>query len=388
VANVVVALHVRAQVASPNRLVQQLGSGGEPGGAVRDDGRARQQGQIEDVRRRLGLGLDPSSPGVTMAEWLDSWLAGKKRAKRASTYRGYESHVRVHISPVIGSIPLERVNTGHIEAVLAAVPGSAATRHRVYATLSSAMSAAVRQRQIMHNPCAGIELEPENPAEAKRWTPAEASQFITYTADDPLGLLYRVMVLGGGRRSEVCGFRWDGADLEVPYTDPETGEPRLGAVLPVKRVLIQLGGKLHEEATAKTKAGDRLVFLDHDTAELLRAHKETQMLERMVMGEAWQDNDLIFCQPDGSPWLPDHVSKKLKRLAAKAGVPVIKLHEGGRHTGNSMMYDAEVRPDITMRQVGHASAEISQRYNHPLRQAHLAAAGQVAALVRKAGGTS
>ncbi len=73
-----------------------------------------------------------------------------------------------------------------------------------------------------------------------------------------LGLLYRVMVLGGGRRSEVCGFRWDGADLEVPYTDPETGEPRLGAVLPVKRVLIQLGGKLHEEATAKTKTGDRL----------------------------------------------------------------------------------------------------------------------------------
>jgi hypothetical protein len=53
-----------------------------------------------------------------------------------------------------------------------------------------------------------------------------------------------------------------------------------------------------------------------------------------------------------------------------------------------MMYDAEVRPDITMRQVGHASTEISQRYNNPTRQAYLAAAGQLAALVRKAGGTS
>ena len=52
------------------------------------------------------------------------------------------------------------------------------------------------------------------------------------------------------------------------------------------------------------------------------------------------------------------------------------------------MYDAEVRQDIVMRQVGHASSEISQRYNHPLRQAHLAAAGQVAALVRKAGSGS
>ncbi len=51
------------------------------------------------------------------------------------------------------------------------------------------------------------------------------------------------------------------------------------------------------------------------------------------------------------------------------------------------MYDAEVRRDIVMRQVGHASEEISQRYNHP-EQAHLAAAGQVAGLVRAAGDAS
>ena len=60
-------------------------------------------------------------------------------------------------------------------------------------------------------------------------------------------------------------------------------------------------------------------------------------------------------------------------------MPVIKLHEGGRHTGNSLMYEAEVRQHIVMRQVGHASPEISQRYNHPMKQARLAAAGQVAA---------
>jgi hypothetical protein len=49
------------------------------------------------------------------------------------------------------------------------------------------------------------------------------------------------------------------------------------------------------------------------------------------------------------------------------------------------MYDAEVRQDIVMRQVGHSDREISQRYNHPLIEAHLVAAEQVAALVRKAG---
>jgi hypothetical protein len=38
-----------------------------------------------------------------------------------------------------------------------------------------------------------------------------------------------------------------------------------------------------------------------------------------------------------------------------------------------------------MQPVGHASTEISQRYNHPLRQAHLTAASQVAALVSGSG---
>jgi hypothetical protein len=52
----------------------------------------------------------------------------------------------------------------------------------------------------------------------------------------------------------------------------------------------------------------------------------------------------VFCQDDGQPWHPDHVSKRFKKLAAQAGVPVVTL----------------------------------------LEQAHLAAYEQTAALVRKA----
>ena len=334
--------------------------------------RGGQLPSLEDVTRRLGLGLDPGQPGVTVAAWLDSWLAGKRRTKRASTVRGYESHIRVHIDPVIGDVPLERLNVGHVEAVLAAVPGSAGTRRRVLATLRAALNTAVKQRQITWNPCTGIELEPESPAEAGRWTPAEAALFLVSTADDPMGLMFRVMVLRGCRRAELCGFRWSFADLDR-------------GVLTVKRPILQLGGKLHEEATAKTRAGDRLVFLDVETADLLRAHHRAQLRARMQAGPAWQDNDLIFCRPDGRPWNPDHVSKRFKLLAAHAGVPVIKLHEGGRHTGNSLMRDAGVDQEVRMREVGHAGKDINDRYTHVLIEAHLAAAEKTAALVREAG---
>jgi hypothetical protein len=84
------------------------------------------------------------------------------------------------------------------------------------------------------------------------------------------------------------------------------------------------------------------VFIDHDTAGLLRQHRKEQVGARMRAGEAWQDNDLVFCRGDGRPWNPDTVTRRFERLAARAGVPVVTLHEGGRHTGNSLMQDAGV----------------------------------------------
>jgi hypothetical protein len=108
----------------------------------------------------------------------------------------------------------------------------------------------------------------------------------------------------------------------------------------------------------------------------------------MQAGAAWQDNDLVFCQADGRPWNPDHMTRRFQRLAAEAAVPVLTLHEGGRHTGNSLMRDAEVPQELRMREVGHADRDVNDRYTHILVEAHLAAAEQVAALARQAGGAS
>jgi integrase len=130
------------------------------------------------------------------------------------------------------------------------------------------------------------------------------------------------------------------------------------------------------------------VFLDAGTVQLLLRHRQAQELERMLAGEAWQDNDLIFCQADGRPWNPDYVSKHFKKLAAQAGVPVIKLHEGGRHSANSLMQDARVDQEVRMREVGHAGKDVNDRYTHVLEEAHRAPAEHTAAYVLGDDGTS
>jgi hypothetical protein len=88
------------------------------------------------------------------------------------------------------------------------------------------------------------------------------------------------------------------------------------------------------------------------------------------------------------PSHPDHVSKRFKKLAARAAVPVATLHDGGRQTGNSLMQDAGLDQELRMREVGHADKSVNDRCTHPLEQAHLAASEQTATLARNAGKAS
>jgi hypothetical protein len=104
----------------------------------------------------------------------------------------------------------------------------------------------------------------------------------------------------------------------------------------------------------------------------------------MRASSAWQDNDLIFCRADGTPWPPDHVSREWKRYCAAAGVRVIKMHEG-RHSAASLARDAGVDPKLRREQLGHTTDKMTDHYTHVLAEAHLDAAERVARLVDEAG---
>jgi integrase len=386
-------------------LLDLAGADGTTRGRIGDMIAATKRGQplpaVEDVRRRLGLGLDPGQPGDTVGEWLSTWLASRRKI-RPSVARSYQQHIENWLAPHLGHLPLERLNAGHIAALFATIDNFNAelesqraegrtlieidgdarsqprivgpsTQRRIFATLRAALNAAVKQRKIMFNPCAGVELDPETRTEARRWTADQAARFLAATADDQLGLMFRIAVLRGTRRGELCGLQWASADLEA-------------GVLVVDRTILELDGHL-VEGKPKTRAGERRIYLDSATTELLQAHRKAQLAARLRAGSDWQDNDLIFCRFDGTPWRPSYVSRQFSALAQAAGVPVIKLHEA-RHSAISLMRDAGVDQELRMREVGHSDRSVNDRYTHVLDAAHRAAAEQVATLVAKAGNGS
>jgi integrase len=353
---------------------------------------------VEDVGRRFALGQDLASPEEMFGQAWRAWLAGKRKA-RPSWLRNLSLIGQHWLLPVLEDMPLARIGGEQCAAVFKRIedfneeirraaedgrgpvlPGDARTQakhvgiaqqHRVYAALRAFMNFQVRRRHVFpFNPVFMVELEPEERDEARRWSAAEARQFLSATAADPLGLMLRIVLLRGARRGEAIGFRWAGANLDAGY-------------LTVDRPVLQVGGTL-SEGKPKTRAGARRIWLDPVTVTLLRQHRKAHLADRLRASTAWLDNDLIFCQADGSPWNPDYVTHKFPKLARAAGVPVIKLHEA-RHSAASLARDAGVDPEIRRVGLGHADQAMTSHYTHIEAAAHLAAAEAVARLVEGAG---
>ncbi|HEX9515281.1 MAG TPA: tyrosine-type recombinase/integrase [Streptosporangiaceae bacterium] len=341
------------------------------------------------------LGQDPGSSGVTFGEAWTAWLAGKRKLRQSA--RARLEQIGAHwLIPAIGDVPLERLSGVHCAAVFQRIehinagiraqqgdgrafvhvdgdvrdrprPVGVASQHRVYAALREFANFEVRKtRRLAFNPAYAVELEQEITPEATRWSAAQARKFLAATAGDPLHPAYRLVLLRGLRRGEALGLRWADADLDAGF-------------LRIRQTSLKIGGEV-VTGRPKSKAGERVIWLDQQTTDLLKAHHDAQVLQALEADTAWQDHDLLFCKEDGQPLKPDAVSRHFKVLARKAGLPPIKLHEG-RHSAASLARDAAVDPEIRRRTLGHADQAMTSHYTHIEQAARQAAAEAVARLV-------
>jgi len=67
--------------------------------------------------------------------------------------------------------------------------------------------------------------------------------------------------------------------------------------------------------------------LTDDAIRELKAYRKQQAQEKLFLGEAYQDNGLVFCKEDGTPIDPREFTKRFQRQLAKAGLPHVTLWE-------------------------------------------------------------
>ncbi|GAA2456230.1 tyrosine-type recombinase/integrase [Actinomadura vinacea] len=155
----------------------------------------------DDVRRKIRTGQDLAS-SVTVGEYLESWLAGRKNL-REGTRRSYANHIDLYLIPHLGQIRLDRLGVRDVDRVFDAIDEhnetitqarqscdpklrakvkgrrvvGSATKQRIRATLRSALNKAIRERLIEVNVAALVELPSGKAPKALVWTDERITQW-------------------------------------------------------------------------------------------------------------------------------------------------------------------------------------------------------------------
>jgi integrase len=346
-----------------------------PGGGRR---RLRRGGFGSRVAAQVALArfADPVDAAVregpTVRVWLHRWLASRL-ALRAETRRSYGEFIRNYLVPYLGSMLVSEVRTRDVQGMFASIirrheqagrPLTPATLQRIYATVRAAFNAAVRAGLITVNPVRGVELPAARPARAvvwtvervvawerdgvrpvvAVWTAAQTAAFLRSIRGHRLYALFHLVALSGLRRGEVCGLRW--ADID------------LGAgTLAVSRQVQRRGGRAVESAP-KSRAGVRVVALDHTTVTALRQHRHRQAQDRLAAGSRWRESGWVFTYTDGRPIAPDRLTRLFAKLVESSALPPIRLHDL-RHGAASLALSAGTDLKVVSAMLGHASIQLT-----------------------------
>jgi integrase len=203
------------------------------------------------------------------------------------------------------------------------------------------------------------------------WTESEVVQFLKAAQASPHFAMFNLALATGLRRSELLGLVWGDVDL-------------LGAQLHVNRSLHSLKGGKTVIRECKTDKARRAVALGPSASLMLKAHKDKQAAIFKELKAPFGDDTLVFCQPGGAPWRSNSISQIWAKIARRAGVRPIRLHDA-RHTHASLMLKQGVSPKVIQERLGHSTITLTlDTYSHlaPGMQ-EAAAAGFDAAIQRQ-----
>ncbi|WP_160051516.1 site-specific integrase [Nocardiopsis sp. FR26] len=373
--------------------------------------------EVEEVRQRLGTGVDVRAQVPTVAVWLKEWLDGKPDLA-PGTRASYAGHINKYLVPHLGRRRLDKLRARHVEAMFAAIEEantailecresddakvkasvrgqrviSLSTKHRIRATLRSALSDAVRRpdlpvsvniashvrlpscprvRPMVWTPDRVRQWKAEGtvPGEVMVWTPEQTRTFLAHARKYRwLYAMFHLIAVKGLRRGEAVGLPWSNTRLTDGQID-------------IRIQVVQLAWET-VTTTPKSAAGQRTITLDTDTIKVLRAWKRFQNEERLKVGQKWPDSGLVFTRQDGSGWHPAQVSDWFLRISRAAGLPPITLH-GLRHGAASLALAAGTDVKVVSSELGHATTHFTQdTYQSVFPDVAKAAAEATASLLR------
>jgi integrase len=334
-------------------------------GAAREAERARTR-----LLNRVDEGRNPRTR-ATVGQLLDRYFEVGLDVE-ATTRATYDGYVRNHVRPLLGALPVGRLNGETLDSFYALLRtcrthcgGRTRLEHRtagdhacdercrrhrcrpladssirqIHGILGGACQAAVRWGWLSTNPIKQAKPIPAARTDPRPPTADQAARVAGEAWRDlDWGMLLWLAFVTGARRGELCALAWDRLDFTT-------------GVLTIRTSIAQLGAKTWEKDT-KTHQ-QRRIALDEQTLSLLRAYlRRCQQRAETLDFRLPDDARMFSTDPDGSTWLkPDSVGQRFTRMCERLGLD-LNIHQL-RHFSATELIGAGVDVRTVAGRLGH-----------------------------------
>jgi len=279
----------------------------------------------------------PPKTGMTLENFVIEWRASVAVNLKGSTVRAMESHLRAHILPKLGSLPLTAINTKTIQTFVAYLATGGRSRKTVENILLS-LSSLLRTASDWDYACgsfrfSALTLPREGVQKEQRcFTDAEMRRIVA-AAPEPFSTILAVTAVLGLRIGETLALRIS----DVDFTKR------------VVRVRQSLDAATRTIAGVKSKASSADLPMPTQLETRLRAHLQRHEGK----------SELLFVNRRGRPLSANKLrEKQLHPLLVKLGIPRGGFHSMRHGAASSLLADGAT-PAVVQRQLRHSDPRIT-----------------------------
>jgi integrase len=307
-------------------------------------------------KARVALASNSHVPRTKIAvgEYLQIWIVTHAHHLKPTTLARYKIVINNYLIPEIGSIKLQELRPVHVQNLYAKLlatssrtgnPLSPRTVQVIGAVLKTALKNAVEVEGIItFNPVSRVSAPKGTGTVSTPLSIPELNTFLETASSHRLGFYFRLSAFTGARRGELLALRW--ADFD-------------GQAININKTRTSAGNEVVEQNSTKGGTnGQRRVELDPETVELFNAHANRQLVERLALGNLWNETDYVFVQENGLPLYPNTVSGVFKKLLEKSGLRATRLHDL-RHLHATELLRLGEPLHVVAQRLGHRDAMVT-----------------------------
>ena len=356
-----------------------VGHDPETGKSIIKNVLGKTQAEVKEKLKKAieeNVGIDYGrAKNYTVGSWLEVWMENYARVKlRPSTFKTSQGFLSNHIKPQIGSIPLDKLTTIHIQRFYNNLQKSGRVQRKnfpelkdkslsprvvrgVHTLLRNCLEQAVAERLILSNPAQGCKLPQLEKKEMKILPQEKIGMYLAEAERRGLLAAFYLELTTGLRRGELLALQW--ADLD---TESKT--------LSVTKQVNRINGEL-VVSPPKTRNSVRTLAVPQQAVDLLiTEHKKHSR------------NPYLFPSPKtGTMYDPDAFRRTHDKILKAIGAERIRFHDL-RHTFATLSLKSGVDVKTLSGALGHYSAGFTlNTYTHATAQMKQDAADAIGGVI-------